>query len=107
MILPSRRSALRGDLNDGIRESLRGFLRQIVPYAALDGPVGVSAREFLRIGAGVWVGCAVSVAFQCDRRDCDDRGPGEPPFQIVILRLAFSQAEPPTVIVDDDADVIR
>src|SRR5215204_3111004 len=99
MILPSRRSALRGDLNDGIRESLRGFLRQIVPYAALDGPVGVSAGEFLRVGTRVRVWCTIRVAFQCDRRDCDDRRPGEPPFQIVILRLAFSESKPPAVVM--------
>ena len=32
---------------------------------------------------------------------------GKPLLQIVILRLAFGQAEPPAVIVDHDADVIR
>ena len=37
----------------------------------------------------------------------DDRKFGEPLFQIVIFRLAFSQTKPPAVIVDHDADVIR
>jgi hypothetical protein len=32
---------------------------------------------------------------------------GQPLFKLVILRLAFGQAEPPAVIVDDDLDVIR
>jgi len=31
---------------------------------------------------------------------------GQPFFQVVILRLPFSDADPPPVIVDDDADVI-
>ena len=34
-------------------------------------------------------------------------GGGKPLFQIVVFRLAFSQAEPPAVIVDHDGDVIR
>ena len=35
-----------GDVDDGLREGLWGFLRQIVPDAARDGPVRIFAREF-------------------------------------------------------------
>ena len=36
-----------------------------------------------------------------------DRAFGKPLSQIVIFRLAFSQAEPPAVIMDYHADMIR
>ncbi len=37
--VPPRRSAFRGDVDDGFGEGLRRFLGQIVPDAALDGSV--------------------------------------------------------------------
>src|SRR5437588_4976581 len=50
---------------------------------------------------------AISIAFQGNRRHGDGRTFGEPLFQFVILRLACGQPEPPAVIVDHDADMIR
>src|SRR5215471_9045448 len=50
------RSALGGDVDDGLRKSLRGFLRQVVPDAARDQPVHILAGEFVCIGAGLRVG---------------------------------------------------
>ena len=84
------------DVDDGFGKGLRGLLRQIVPDAALDGPVRISARELSGIGAGLRVRCAIGVTFKGDRRHGDDRTVGEPFFQIVIFRLAFGQAEPPS-----------
>jgi hypothetical protein len=49
----------------------------------------------------------VGITFEGDGGDGDDRAFGKPFFQIVILRLAFSQAEPPAVVMDHDADMIR
>jgi hypothetical protein len=43
------------DFYDSVRKVLRGFLRQIVPDAALDDPVRIFAREFLGIRTGVRV----------------------------------------------------
>ena len=51
--------------------------------------------------------CAVSVTFKGDGGHGDDRTLGEPLFQIVVFRLTFSQAQPPTVIMDDDTDMVR
>src|SRR5208337_4368265 len=49
----------------------------------------------------------VGVAFQRDRRHAYDRRFGEPLLQIVVFRLALSQPEPPAVIMDHDADMVR
>ena len=95
------------DFDDRFGKGLRGFLRQIVPDAALDDPVRIFAGEFLGIGAGVRVWCAIGITFKGDGGHGDDRTFGKPLFQIVIFRLAFSQAEPPAVIMDHDGDVIR
>lgn len=101
-----RRRSNFGDVEHGFGKGLRVFLRQIVPYAALDRPVLVFAGEFLRVGAWIRVGRAIGVAFKGDRRHGDDRTFGKPLFQIVVFRLAFSEPEPPAVIVDHDGDVI-
>src|SRR3954469_2057650 len=50
---------------------------------------------------------AVGIALQRDGRDTDGRPSGEPFLQFVILRLACGQTEPPTVIVDNDVDMVR
>src|SRR5829696_7798580 len=95
------------DFDDSFGKGLRGFLRQIVPNAALDDPVRIFAREFLGIGPGVRVGCTIGITFKGNGGHGDDRTFGKPLFQIVIFRFAFSQAEPPAVIMDHDADMIR
>ena len=51
--------------------------------------------------------CPIGIAFKSDGRHGDDRTRGEALFEIVIFGLAFRQAEPPAVIMDDDGDVIR
>ncbi len=51
--------------------------------------------------------CPIGIAFQGNRGHADVRSFSEPLFQLIIFRLAFSQPEPPAVIVDHDADVIR
>ena len=78
-----------------------------MPDAAVDDPVRIFAREFVGIGTAVRVWCTIGVTFKGDGRYGDDRACSKPLFQIVIFRLAFSQAEPPAVIMDDDADMIR
>src|SRR4029453_5565610 len=54
------------DVDDGLRECLRSFLRQVVSDAARDVPVLVSAREFLGVGAGLRVWGAIGVTFHRD-----------------------------------------
>src|SRR5690242_8374623 len=95
-----------GDVDDGLGEGLRGFLRQVVPDAAGDGPVLVLAGELVPVGGGFRVRCAVGVTFEGDRRNGDDRTRGQPPFEIVVSFLAVGQAEPPAVVVDHDGDVV-
>src|SRR5512140_2613041 len=51
--------------------------------------------------------CTVGIALKRDSGHVDDGGLCEPFFQIVILRFAFSYAEAPTIVVDDDGDVVR
>src|SRR5690242_11996255 len=66
----------------------------------------VSAREFPGIGTGLRVRCPVGIAFQRNRGYDDGRSFGEPTFQLVVLRLAFRQPEPPAIVMDHDADMI-
>src|SRR5713226_3829016 len=95
------------DFDDGCGEGLRGFLRQIVPDAALDDPVRIFTREFLGIGTGVWMRRTIGITFKGNGGHGYDRTSGKPLLQIVIFRLAFSQCESPAIIMDHDADVIR
>ena len=88
-------------------KGLRRFLRQIVPDAARDQPVRIFAREFLGIGTRVRMRRAIGIAFEGDGGHRDDRAFGKPLVQIVIFRLAFSQSEPPAIVMDHDGDMIR
>ena len=74
--------------------------------AAFDEPVRIFAREFLGIRTGVRVRRTIGITFKRNSRHGDDRKCGKPLFQIIVLRLTFSQAEPPTIIMDYDGDVI-
>ena len=94
------------DFDDRFGKGLRGFLRQIVPDAALDGPVRIFAGEFPGIGIGVRMRCAVGVAFKRNGGHGDARAFGKPPIQVVIFGIAFSQAEPPAIIMNYDGDMI-
>jgi hypothetical protein len=67
------RSSEGVDINDGLGKALRSFLRQIVPDAAIDGPVRVLAREFAGIGAGLRVWRAVGIAFEGNGGQSNDR----------------------------------
>src|ERR1044072_1428277 len=51
--------------------------------------------------------CAVGITFEGNGGDGDAWKCGEPFFQVLVLRLAFSESEPPTIIMNHDADVIR
>jgi hypothetical protein len=84
------------DFDDSLSKSLRSFLRQIVPDAALDDPVRIFAREFPGIGTGIRVRRTIRITFKGNGGHGDDRACGKPLFQIVIFRLAFNQAEPPS-----------
>src|SRR5208282_5738999 len=96
------------DVDDGLRKSLRSFLRQIMPDAPGDGPVRMFAGEFFGKRTGVRITWRpIGVAFQSDGRHGDGRTSGKALLQIVIFRLAFNQAEPPPVTMDHDGNMIR
>src|SRR5437867_12138259 len=50
--------------------------------------------------------CAIGITFKRNRRYGDYRTRGQPLFQIFIFRFAFSQSEPPAIIMNRDRDVI-
>src|SRR5262249_60793671 len=50
---------------------------------------------------------AIGMAFEGDGGHGDDRSLGEPLFNLVVLRLPFSQSKPPAIIMNRDGDVIR
>src|ERR1700679_834883 len=83
------------NVNDRLRESLRSFLRHIVPDAAIDEAVFIFAREpgaIRRLGR---MRRTVGVAFHGNRGHSDGRKRGQPLFQFIILPLAVGQAKPP------------
>jgi hypothetical protein len=105
--LTAKQGSIAVDLDDGVSKGLRGFLRKIVPDAALDSAVRVFAREPPGIGPGVRVWRAIGITFKSDGGHLDGWTLGKPLFYLGISRLAFSQAEPPAITMDHDADVIR
>src|SRR3954465_923823 len=104
-----RKTSAASSLNveDGLGEGLGSFLRQVVADAACDQPVLILAGEFLCIGAGIRVRSTIGGTLESDGRQGDRRECGKPLFEFVVLRLTLRKAEPPAVVVDDDADVIR
>ena len=78
-----------------------------MPYAAGNEPVLVLVGKLLGIGTGVGMRRAVGVSFKCDRRHADHRRLCKPSLQLVILWLAFREAEPLAVIVDNDRHMMR
>ena len=50
---------------------------------------------------------AIGIALERDGRHRDDRRLRELSLQIVVLRLAFRQPEPPSVVMDHDVDMVR
>src|SRR6202011_5084732 len=50
------------DLADSVGERARGLLWKVVPYAALDCPVGIASREFRRVRAWFRMGGAVGAS---------------------------------------------
>jgi len=83
-----------------------GCLLRHVVTDAFEDSVRVFARESSGIGFSVR-GRAVEIAGNGDRGHSDDGRFKQFLFQIVVPWLAFSQAQPPAVIMNDDADVIR
>ena len=83
------RSNLR-DVDDGLGERLRGFLRQVVPDAAVDRAVRIFAGEFLGVGGGLRMRRAVGIALERDGGHGDHRPCCKPLFQFAVFRLAVS-----------------
>jgi hypothetical protein len=94
-------------IHDSFGKRLRSFLRQIVSHAARDRTLRIFAGEFSRISTGIRVWGAIGVAFHGDGRHGDHGTLRQSLFQVVILRFTFRQAQPPTVVVDDDCNMIR
>src|SRR5271168_2880608 len=96
------RQSITVDVDDSFGKGLRGFLRHIVTDA-LEDAVRIFAREVLGIGCSVR-GRTVEITGNGDCGHSDNGSCEEFLFQIVVSWLAFSQAQPPAIIVDDDAD---
>src|SRR5215813_3695372 len=101
------RASITVDFGDSLGKGLRRFLRQIVPDAALDKSVRILAREFLRVRTRLGTRRTVGITLKGNRRYGDHRKFRKPLFQIIVLRFAFSQSEPPAIVMDYYADVIR
>src|SRR3954471_20312885 len=82
------------------------FLRQVVADPSIDLSMLVLADELLGIRAGLRMRRAVGIALERDRRHGDRRCIRKTTFDFAISRFALFQAEAPTVIMNDDRDVI-
>src|SRR5215470_19982098 len=97
--------SIAGNFDHSFDKIFRGFLRDVVADA-LEDSVRVFTRELLAIRCSVR-GRTVEITGNGDCRHSDHRSFGKPPFPIVVLWLAGSQALPPAVIMDHDVDMIR
>jgi hypothetical protein len=95
------------DVEDSLSEVPRCFLWQIVADTARDCPVRIFPGELVSIGCGIRVRCAIGVTFKGYRGDGNDGKRCQSLFQIVILGLAFGEAQAPAIIMDDNRDVVR
>src|ERR1700735_2101693 len=100
----SRSEAVDG--GDGLGTRPRCLLRQVVPYAAGDGPMRVLAGELRPVAVRLRMGRTIGVTFEGDRGHGDDGAASELLFQIVVLHLALGHSEPPAIVVDHNADMI-
>src|SRR6516165_2778795 len=98
-------SSIAVDIDDSFGERFRSLLRDIVTDALQDS-VRILSRELLSIGGAVR-GRTIEIAANRDCGHIDDRSLEEPLFKMFVGWLAFGQTQPPAVIVDDDAHVIR
>src|SRR5690606_8120986 len=94
------------EIEDGICECLRCFLWEVMTDAALDRPVLILAGEFpcVRGAFGMW--CAVCVAFEGNGWNRDGRTRRELRFKGVVPRFAGRRPDSPSIVMDDDVDVI-
>src|SRR4051812_19563663 len=76
------------DIDDSLGECLRIFLRQVVPDAALDLSVRISAGELVGVRAWFRMRGAVGVALHRDSRYSDGWPRRQSFFQVVKLRLS-------------------
>src|SRR3954453_22185347 len=95
----------RIDVDHRVRERARSFLGEVVSNPSRDEAMTIFAREFSGVRAAVSVRRAVAVAFERNRGDTDERTFGKLPLELIVLRLAFDQAEAPAIVVDHDAYV--
>ncbi len=72
----------------------------------LENSMRVLAREFLRVRRAIR-SRAIEIARDGDRRYRNYGPLGELLFQVLVSRFTSREAQPPTVIVDHNTDVIR
>src|SRR5262245_53429436 len=82
---PRLRPSACGDVHNSLGEGLRRFLRQVVSYAARNGPMLVLARKLLGVRTRIRAWCAIGIALKSDGGHRDDREFGEPLLQGVVL----------------------
>jgi hypothetical protein len=50
--------------------------------------------------------CTIGIALECDRWNGNDWSGSKSLLELVVLRFALGEPETPTVVVNDDADMI-
>jgi hypothetical protein len=69
-----------------------------VPDATTDDPAFMFAREFSPIGRWGNMGRTIGIPVEGSGRHSDDRSSGKPLLEIIVLRLAFRQTDPPAIV---------
>src|SRR5580700_10395311 len=98
-------SSITVDVDDGLGKCVGSLLRHVVADAGQNA-MRIPSRELLGVGRTVQ-GRAVEIGGNRNRWNRDDRPVIEFFLQLVVLRLARSQAESPPVVVNYDADMVR
>ncbi len=94
-------------VDHGLSKGVWSFLRQIVPYPALEKARRIPARELLPVRTGFRMRRTVGIAFEGNGGHGDDRTPCQSLFELVVPRLALGEAETPSIVMNYDLDMIR
>src|ERR1700746_3524593 len=73
----------------------------------VDRSVYILAGELPGVGCGLRVRRAIGVTLERKGGPRDVRACREALFQFGIVRLALREPEPPTIVMDHDADMVR
>jgi hypothetical protein len=77
-----------------------------MPDTSADGPIRIFAGEPACVGAWLQMGCSIVIALKGYCWHSDNRAFGKPLLQVVVLRFTLRKPLPPTIIMNDNGDMV-